>query len=211
MSISFFKVLGKYIGVILASSINLASINNDDISVVEEKKVNTNIVIERKEENKDIIVSDKPEKAIINETNNNNILNNTADNKVLETFVGTITGYGPDCYGCSGEGYLACRVKDGSKHSLKYNDVYYEDEEYGKIQILAAATNKFPCGTIIEVNTQLNKFIGIVLDTGGTMRNAWNERSEVWMDLAFATEAEAGEKMPLSKNIVYNVLRYGWE
>ena len=129
---------------------------------------------------------------------------------ILDTFIGTITGYGADCVGCTGEGYLACTTKEGKSYSLIYNDIYYRDNEYGNVRILAASHKKFPCGTIIDVTTSKESFRGIVLDTGATMRNAWNDNQHVWIDVAFKEEAIAEINMPLERNVEYNILRYGW-
>lgn len=135
-------------------------------------------------------------------------------NKVVEKgygdFVGRITGYGPDCEGCSGYGNLSCRTKSGSKHSLLNDGIYYNDEEYGSVRILAASLDGFPCGTIVEVSKDSTKFLGVVLDTGGSMRDAWS-KGEVWMDLAYSSQHEARYNGIISgKNINYKIKRWGW-
>lgn len=85
-------------------------------------------------------------------------------NKKIE-FTGTITGYGPDCVGCSG--IVGCppyqNVKDGN--------IYYEDSSYGKIRILAA-DKSIPCGSIIKISNYKfigEDFYGIVLDRGSSI------------------------------------------
>lgn len=125
-------------------------------------------------------------------------------------YVGKLTGYGADCYGCSGDGYLACNTKNGGRHSLKYDGIYYNDEEYGSVRILAAATAKFPCGTIVEVNNGLEIFTTVVLDTGGDMITAWKQSGQVWMDLAFATQEDARNNMVTTTGVKYTVKRWGW-
>ncbi|NLL45061.1 MAG: hypothetical protein GX247_05295 [Mollicutes bacterium] len=125
-------------------------------------------------------------------------------------FVGRMTGYGPDCVGCSKVGNVACLTKKKKKHSLIYNGIYYEDEEYGKVRILAAALSKFPCGTIIEVEDgYFGKFIGIVLDTGGAMRSAL-KRDMILMDLAFDSESNPLVGKATRNNVKYSVKRWGW-
>ena len=62
---------------------------------------------------------------------------------VLETFVGNLTGYGPDCYGCTSG-------KTSSGHNLR-ESIYYEDAEYGTVRILAA-DSYFPFYSIIKVS-----------------------------------------------------------
>ena len=88
--------------------------------------------------------------------------------------------------------------------------MYYTDTEFGKVRILAAATSKFKCGTIVKVNKEgQTPFTAVVLDTGGSMRKAWSEGS-VWMDLAYSTEAMAGSDNLTGRNIKFEVQRYGW-
>ena len=125
-------------------------------------------------------------------------------------YVGKLTGYGADCKGCSGYGTLACKTKEGLSHSLTKDGEYYNDNEYGKVRILAAALEKFPCGTIIKVqNTNLGTFNAIVLDTGGDMKKAWN-KGTVHMDLAFKTENDPAVNLATGTNISYSVQRWGY-
>lgn len=125
-------------------------------------------------------------------------------------FVGKMTGYGADCVGCNQTGTLSCKTKSGSKWSLIKNGEIYTDEEYGKVRILAASLNKFPCGTIIKVqNDNLGTFNAIVLDTGGAMRQAWSN-GIVHMDLAFISETSKGINNVTNKNVKYSVQRWGW-
>ena len=60
------------------------------------------------------------------------------------SYVGKMSGYGPDCPGCSKTGNVSCHTKNGGKHSLVYDGIYYQDEEYGSVRILAAAKTVFP-------------------------------------------------------------------
>lgn len=125
-------------------------------------------------------------------------------------YTGKMTGYGADCIGCSGSGTLACKTKQGISHNLTKDGEYYNDEEYGKVRILAAALEKFPCGTVIEVeNSNLGTFKAIVLDTGSAMKNAWN-KGIVHMDLAFKTEKDPIINSVTSSNTKYSVQRWGY-
>lgn len=125
-------------------------------------------------------------------------------------YYGKLTGYGPDCPGCSTVGNVACKTKEGTNHSLIYDGLYYNDEVYGSIRILAADNGAFPCGTIVKVdNGNLDEFYGIVLDSGSAMRNAW-QSGTVWMDLAFTSQAEALTGGATSSNTTFNVQRWGW-
>lgn len=128
--------------------------------------------------------------------------------KEEEIYTGKLTGYGADCVGCSGN--LSCRTKNGASHNLSTNGQYYNDEQYGTVRILAAALDKFPCGTIIEVHTDnLGTFKAIVLDTGGSMRNAW-ANGLVHMDLAYLSESDPAIHLATSSNASFNVQRWGY-
>ena len=82
-------------------------------------------------------------------------------------FHGKLTGYGPDCPGCSTVGNVSCKTREGLNHSLSIDGLYYVDIAYGNLRILAADHSMFPCGTVIKVNIGvLKEFYGIVLDTG---------------------------------------------
>lgn len=126
-------------------------------------------------------------------------------------FNGKLTGYGPDCPGCSEVGNVSCLTREGINHSLTYDGLYYNDITYGSLIILAADHLLFPCGTVVKVNNGiLNEFYGIVLDTGIAMRNAWRNEGVVWMDLAFNTQAEALTGGATSSNTSFSVQRWGW-
>ena len=126
------------------------------------------------------------------------------------TYNGRLTGYGPDCPGCSLVGNVACKTREGTKHSLIFDGVYYSDTEYGDVRILAADNTAFPCGTIVKVNTgRVGEFLGVVLDSGSSMRNAWSE-GNVWMDLAFDSQASARTAGVTSSTTEFVVQRWGW-
>ncbi len=125
-------------------------------------------------------------------------------------FNGKLTGYGPDCPGCSVVGNVSCRTREGLNHSLTTNGVYYNDIAFGSLRILAADHSVFPCGTVVKVNNGvLNEFYGIVLDTGYAMRNAATQGT-IWMDLAFSSQAEALIGGATSSNTSFSVQRWGW-
>lgn len=128
----------------------------------------------------------------------------------VNQYVGKLTGYGPDCPGCSSVGNVACKTLENTKHSLINDGTTYVDSQFGEVRILAASHEKFPCGTIMEVNNGKGEvFTGIVLDTGGAMRQAW-AKNEIWLDLAFSSQAEAAQAGITSYNTTFNVKRYGW-
>ena len=122
---------------------------------------------------------------------------------------GTLTGYGPDCRGCSKVGNVACSTKDKKNWSLISDGLVYPDEEYGDVRIVAADNTLLPCGTIVEItNDTYNKLLAVVLDTGGTMRSKWRNEGKVYIDLAF--EKEAMTASVTSHKTEYYVKRLGW-
>lgn len=123
-------------------------------------------------------------------------------------YVGRLTGYGPDCPGCTG--VLYCPDSDGKYHYLTNNEesMYFEDKEYGRIRILASDYKLFPCGTIIHVKNSNLDIYGVVMDTGIAMRNAWRNEGKVLLDLAFPSQAAA--LYTTNNNTNFTVLRWGW-
>ena len=142
---------------------------------------------------------------------------NEAQNEVIEVgtgktgeYTGRLTGYGSDCAGCSTVGNVSCLTREGTKHSLINDGMYYNDSTYGEVRIIAAATSAFPCGTIMNIeNDNIGKVTAVVLDTGGSMRNAW-ANGKMWIDLAFVTQAEARSSMATNDNTKFSVQRWGW-
>lgn len=114
-------------------------------------------------------------------------------------FIGTLTGYGPDCPGCGGHVY--CRPNP----DVRNGNIYYNDKEYGKIRILAADYS-IPCGSIIHIENykfvQGNEFIGIVLDRGSAIVG-------LTMDLLYPSEADT-VIIGRQRNISFTILRWGW-
>ena len=154
--------------------------------------------------------------AYIDENNNTQIIESPKNAEIeigtgdKADYVGKMTGYGADCIGCSGNGTLACKTKNGTYHSLKKDGMTYNDDEYGNVRIIAASLDKFPCGTIIKVdNPNLGTFNAIVLDTGGAMKSAW-ENGIVHMDLAYVTETDPAIHLSTSSNVKYSVQRWGF-
>jgi len=80
-------------------------------------------------------------------------------------FNGTMTGYGPDCVGCTGKVYCPPR------NDVRNGNIYFEDNEYGKIRIVAA-DHSIPCGTIVKVSggKLAETMTAIVLDRGGVIK-----------------------------------------
>lgn len=128
-------------------------------------------------------------------------------------YVGKVSGYGPDCPGCSKVGNVACKTREKKSHSLVNDGIYYTDSEYGRVRIVAAALKGFPCGTIIEVTKKGKEpYMVVVLDTGAAMVNSWAQ-GVVWLDLAYTTQKDRsvlGADGLTGNNITFSVQRWGW-
>ena len=127
-------------------------------------------------------------------------------------YTGVMTGYGPDCSTCSGRGFVSCKTEDKKNFNLINDGIYYNDDEYGEVRVLAAALSEFPCGTIIEVkNSNLGNFTGIVMDTGYTMREQLKD-GIYHFDVAYQTEKDESIKKAtdMSGDVIYSVQRWGW-
>ena len=48
-----------------------------------------------------------------------------------------------------------------------------------------------------------------MLDTGGTVQNAW-KNGNVVMDLAYSRNADSGSDGLTGNNITFNIKRWGW-
>lgn len=121
--------------------------------------------------------------------------------KVLETLNGSLAGYGPDCYGCTS-------FRTASGRDISDGKIYYEDEEYGTIRIVAG-DKSYPFGTIVKMtNTGYydnSPIYAIVLDRGGGV----GKGKQFLFDLLFSTEKEA-LKMGSKKNVTFEILRLGY-
>lgn len=161
-----------------------SEVKEENLEEVEEKTVS----IEEKEE---VIDNNTTSVEVVEEVPEQNV-----SNDILDTLVGSMSGYGPDCNGC--RGYTS------SGYSIK-NNIYYQDSTYGSVRILAGDRSlKF--GSIVRVkNSKLGEFIGIVLDRGGSVGIG---RAHLF-DLLFSSEKEA-QLYEVSYNVSFEVLRYGY-
>lgn len=139
------------------------------------------------------IINDKV--AVVNKSSYNAVPRDLVSERVIDTFTGQLTGYGPDCYGCSG--------KTASGQDVKNGNIYFNDKTYGEIRIVAA-DKKYPFGTIVRItapNVFESPIVAIVLDRGGKIYG--NK-----FDLLFSSEKDT-EFTGSQKNVKYEVLRYG--
>ena len=228
MNIFLIQVIGNFVNFLTVTILSLfgmlnsvdTEIKNSDVtknSYIENQTINYSTVYNSKIPSNISRVLVKGEDGIVyvNNYDNTQIILKEVVNEIVEVgtgaqgmFQGRLTGYGPDCPGCSSVGNVSCRTKEGLNHSLINNGITYTDQEYGEVRILAAATSAFPCGTIIAVdNGILTPFYAIVLDSGYDMRNAW-QNGNVWFDLAF--ESQASVTNVSNKTALFSVQRWGW-
>ena len=132
------------------------------------------------------------------------IVSNTNDIKKYGSeykieFTGTLTGYGPDCEGCIGVVY--CKPHP----NVQNGNIYYNDEEYGKIRIVAADYS-IPCGSIVKISNfkfmEYKDFYGIVLDRGSAIVG-------LTMDLLYPSEDDT-IIIGRQRNIKFTIERWGY-
>lgn len=174
------------------NNLEVEEIETEKEEKVEEKE-EVVVVEEIKEVVEEPIVEEEPQKE---EKEEPTVTSLSEEREVLQTVVGNLTGYGPDCVGCGG------RTSTG--HNL-YDSIYYEDSEFGTVRILAADPS-FPFYSIIRVSNvpTMDDFIGIVLDRGG---NVGFGRGTLF-DLAFESESSPN-LVPLTRNVTFELLRSG--
>ena len=153
-----------------------------DVIVEEEKVISEVVVPEVKEpvqekfEEKEVIVEPS---ATVENTN--------------EVITGNMSGYGPDCKGCSGYVSYGMYVGEGN--------IYYNDKEFGQVRIVAG-DKKYKFGTIVKINDSM---LAIVLDRGGAIGIG----KRFLFDLLYESEAEAS-KYGVSYNTKFEILRNGF-
>ncbi len=133
------------------------------------------------------------------------------DYEVINTYFGTLTGYGPDCYGCgnfvtnkvsTASGYHIANIVDGVVQPAFTTT--YNDEVFGEVSIVAGDVS-IPFYSIVRFTIPNQEpVIAIVLDRGGTV--GFSEKSLTTFDLLFATEKQA---MGKTGNVKFEILRMG--
>lgn len=116
----------------------------------------------------------------------------------VSSFIGKLTGYGPDCKGCGG--FSACPPKQ----NFKNGNIYYDDSKYGKVRIVAA-DQTLPCGSIIRlsnIDIYNTSIVAIVMDRGSSVNGKH-------LDLLFETEKDM-QGMHTQDNIQFDILRLGF-
>lgn len=114
------------------------------------------------------------------------------------SFTGQMTAYYPDCEGCTG--YVYCPPRQ----DVRKGNIYFQDNSYGKVRILAA-DYAIPCGTIVKISNvtfSSEPIIGIVLDRGGAIKGNI-------MDF-LVSETDDSNVVGRQRNVKYEILRWGW-
>ena len=177
----------------LNSSDFLEYVNNkviEDKETIDEKEESiekTEVVLDKEIEKEEVVQEEEKEEVVVSKP--------VSD--VLEKQVGSLSGYGPDCKGCSG--YLASGryVGDGN--------IYYSDSTYGTVRILSG-DKTYPFGTIVRVkSSSWGTFLAIVLDRGGGVGFG----KTYLFDLLYASNSLAYD-YGVSYNTVFEILRYGY-
>ncbi len=195
---------------LLKKELNTSFVNHKSeiaMKVVEEKdEENT------EEENKEEVNEQTTNKKIENKASNtseNSGTNNVVETKqeqvaqpapvnTNETLVGSMSGYGPDCRGCSGYLSSGLYVGDGT--------IYYNDKQYGNIRIVAG-DYKYKLGSIVKISNSNvgGPFLAIVLDRGGSV----GINKKFTFDLLYKTSEEA-LRNEVSRNTTFEILRNGY-
>lgn len=175
--------------------------SSDFLEYVNNKVIEDKETIEEKEdsiEEKEVVLDKEIEKEEVEqEEEKEEVVVSKPVSDVLEKQVGSLSGYGPDCKGCSG--YLASGryVGDGN--------IYYSDSTYGTVRILSG-DKTYPFGTIVRVkSSSWGTFLAIVLDRGGGVGFGKTHL----FDLLYASNSLAYD-YGVSYNTVFEILRYGY-
>lgn len=149
-------------------------------------------------ENQEVSVSPTVEEVIPQEVLTPPVVSNDTTNyPVLDSFVGNMSGYGPDCYGCTSN-------RTASGYYVGEGNIYYSDPTYGTVRIVSG-DRSYPFGSIVRITGLDAPIIAIILDNGGGVGFG----KKVQFDLLYATESEA---LPLGiqYNLTFEILRYGY-
>lgn len=189
----------KVVTDVVSESIEYEKEKKEEKKIVEQKQefVKEENIIEKKQEEK---VEDKY----------------FMSKEVLSSYVGTLTGYGPDCYGCgnyntnkvsTSSGYHIADIVDGLIQPAF--TVTYNDNEFGEVRIVAGDST-LPYNSIVRIMIPSQEpIIAIVLDRGSTVGFESCKSSSgclTTFDLLFPTESQA---MGKTNNVTFEILRMG--
>lgn len=198
---TYFSQDGKYISYLKVDNKEEAEVVELPVveEVTEEKEPlepnkETNTLPKQEEKVIDTIKEEIPKEEVKEETPKN-------EEVVIETLIGTLVGYGPDCVGCTSN-------RTASGYYIGEGNIYYDDASYGKVRIVAGDYS-YPFGTIVKISNvdYFNDvpFYAIVLDRGSDI----GKNKKHLFDLLFAKEIDA---YPMGKeiNIKYEIVRLGY-
>lgn len=163
---------------------------------VSEELIETNVSETSNNElvvNKNEVYIEESKQEVVDESQNTSVSQSAPVVNQNEVLVGKMSGYGPDCYGCSG--YLASGTYVGD------GNIYYNDSEYGQVRIVAG-DKKYKFGTIVKINDSM---LAIVLDRGGSIGIG----KKFLFDLLYSSEAEANG-YGVSSGTKFEILRNGF-
>lgn len=135
----------------------------------------------------------KKDVSTVKQLNYNSVPNDLFSNRVISTFTGQLTGYGPDCAKCSGITASGLDVRNGN--------IYYNDATFGEVRIVASS-KKYKLGSILRIDNTIktNQMIVIILDRGVSGNT---------IDLLFANQNSTGG-IGYQRNVKFEILRNGW-
>ena len=127
----------------------------------------------------------------------NIVIEEEKEEYIIETFYGVMTGYDAYCDGCIGITASGYDVR---------NTIYYDDNEYGNVKIIAT-DRMYPFGTIIRISNTpgYDSFNAIVLDRGSSIGN--NKSSQV--DLLFSNR-DLAYRFGRVFDVKFEILRWGY-
>lgn len=156
--------------------------------VVEEKKE----IVEEKPKEKEVVKEEVKEENTTNNSDNYISNSNKLSITVGSIFTGSMSAYGSDI-----------GTHTASGHYIG-DSIYYSDHIYGDVRILSG-DDCIPFGSIVKVNSKIGEFIGIVIDTGGSV--GFDGIHD--FDLLFKTSSEA-LNFGVSRNTTFEILRVGY-
>lgn len=180
--------------VLLTSVTTIASDEKEEAVDIakEEEPVISGVAIEEEKEIQEVVIAEeeKAQEVVVEKHEEAKVEPPVSTNEII---TGKMTGYGPDCYGCSGYLAYGMYVGDGT--------IYYNDSEYGKVRIVAG-DKKYKFGTIVKINDSIT---AIVLDRGGSIGIG----KKFLFDLLYSSESEASNHGVMN-NVKFEILRNGF-
>lgn len=167
---------------------NVYKLNVD--AETQEVGIKENEEIVENKENFDANIEANDDEAV----DNKKVSSNVEDYEVLETYTGVLTGYGPDCVGCSGITASGYDVR---------NTITYTDSEFGEIRIVAA-DRQFELYSIVRISNApgMDPIIAIVLDRGSNVGFG----KGTLFDLLYTSESISLQK---TEGVTFEILRRG--